>query len=348
MAQTIVGLDIGNGVIRAAEISDPARGRPTLRRYHEVTLSTSAVQRGEVVEHGVVVAALKQLWSAGGFTSKKVILGMGNQRVMVRDLAVPKMPLHQIRESLSFQVQDMLPVPIGEALLDFYPISEGPGENGRVINGLLIAAIKEPVLRNVEAVLAAGLTPVDVDLIPFALSRVLLSGRDATGTSALVHVGAVTSSIVVADQGVPQFVRIVQAGGEDVTSALTRKLSIPAEQADRVKRGVGMGAGMGTEWRPAIDSITPVVGELLDSVRNTLSFYLNTHPNAVFERILLSGGGSQLPGLQQALAEATRLPVGVPDVLGRFTIHKSLDAESLRAQQTHLAVAAGLAMGRAA
>ena len=109
-----------------------------------------------------------------------------------------------------------------------------------------------------------------------------------------------------------------------------------------------MGAGMGAEWRPAVDAITPVVGELLDSVRNTLSFYLNTHPNAVFERILLSGGGSQLPGLQQALAEATRLPVGVPDILGRFAIHKSLDAESLRAQQTHLAVAAGLAMGRAA
>lgn len=346
MASTIVGLDIGNGVLRAAEIADAGKPRPTLVRYHSMAVPAAAVQRGEVIEQGTVSAALKQLWSTAGFKSKKVVLGMGNQRVLVRDVSVPRMPLAQIKESLPFQVQELLPVPVADALLDFYPISGGKGENGDVINGLLVAAVKEAVLHNVEAVQAAGLDPVEVDLIPFALSRALLGGPEGKGTIALVHVGAVTTSVVVARDGVPQFVRIIQNGGEDVTGALVSRLGIEPGQADQVKRGFGLGVdGVTPEWRPAVDTIIQSTGDLLDSVRNTLSFFVNTRQGAHLERVFVSGGGSQLHGFPQALAEATRLPVGMPDPLVRFAIAKTVDTARLRADFSGAAVAAGLAMG---
>ena len=34
-------------------------------------------------------------------------------------------------------------MPIADALLDFYPTSESASENGPVVNGLLVAAVKE-------------------------------------------------------------------------------------------------------------------------------------------------------------------------------------------------------------
>lgn len=346
MASTIVGLDIGNGVLRAAEIADAGKPRPTLVRYHSLAVPGAAIQRGEVMEPGTVASALKQLWSTAGFKSKKVVLGMGNQRVMVRDVSVPKAPLAQIKESLPFQVQELLPVPVADALLDFYPISGGKTESGEVINGLLVAAVKESVLRNVEAVAAAGLDPVEVDLIPFALSRALLGGPEAQGLVALVHVGAVTTSVVVANGGVPQFVRIIQTGGEDVTNALVQRLGIEVTQADQVKRGFGLAAqGVTPEWRPAVDTIISTTGDLLDSVRNTLSFFVNTRQGARLDRVLVSGGGSQLTGFPQALAESTRLPVGVPDPLARFSVARSADADRIRLDNAGVPVAAGLAMG---
>ena len=109
MASTVVGLDFGHGVIRAAEIADANRPRPTLVRYHDIQVPVSAIDRGEVVEKATVSAAVKQLWAQGGFKSKKVVLGVGNQRVLVRDLSVPKMPLERIREALPFQVQESCP-----------------------------------------------------------------------------------------------------------------------------------------------------------------------------------------------------------------------------------------------
>ncbi|MCU1424735.1 MAG: pilus assembly protein PilM, partial [Microbacteriaceae bacterium] len=174
MSKSVVGLDFGSTSIRAVEISDPTKPKPTIVRFLEVPLPPNSAVKGEVLEIDTVASALKQLWSKAGFKTKRVIIGVGSQRVIARDMSVPKMPLDRIRESLPFLVQDMLPVPVSEALLDFYPISEGTSKNGPVINGLLIAAVKEAVMANVRAVQQAGLDPVEVDLIPFALTRALV------------------------------------------------------------------------------------------------------------------------------------------------------------------------------
>src|SRR6478609_7394869 len=172
MASSIVGVDIGNGMIRAVEVADAAKPKPTILRHAELPLPEGAVSRGEVLEPNTVAGALRSLWSKGGFKTREVVLGMGNQRVLARDLTMPLMSIERVRESLPFHVQDMLPVPVADALLDFYPVSYGQSESGPVVNGLLIAAVKDAVLANVRAAELAGLTPVDVDLIPFALSRV--------------------------------------------------------------------------------------------------------------------------------------------------------------------------------
>ena len=67
MATSVVGLDIGHGVLRAAEVSNGSTAKPRLLRYHEVTFPADATREGEVVEPDVLVRALKQLWAAGKF-----------------------------------------------------------------------------------------------------------------------------------------------------------------------------------------------------------------------------------------------------------------------------------------
>jgi len=348
MAKTIVGLDIGSTTLRAVEITDADKAHPTLRRYHEIPVPDGAVSRGEVLEPNTVATALKQLWSAGGFSSKRVVLGMGNQRVLARDLSVPKAPIERIRESLPFQVQDMLPLPVADALLDFYPISESVGESGPVINGLLIAAVKDAVLGNVKAVQLAGLTPVEVDLIPFALDRVLLTRQKASGTIILIDIGAATTSVVIATNGVPQFVRIIPTGGADLTTALATRLEIPAEQAERLKRALGLASAVSTnEEERAVAIIYELVNELLGSLRNTVSYFMNTRPNDPVSHIVLTGGGALLPGLADALGEFTRLAIVPGDPLAGVTVARSARADR-SVSHSSLSVALGLALGSAA
>ncbi|MET4780452.1 type IV pilus assembly protein PilM [Glaciihabitans sp. UYNi722] len=350
MAKTIVGVDISANGIRAAELGGALKTKPVLLRYAAVSLPPGAVTRGEVVEPRTVSTALKQLWSSAGFTSKEVVLGIGNARVLARDLTVPKMPLHLIRESLPFHVQEMLPFPTEDALLDFYPISEGTDANGPVVNGLLVAALKDAVLANVKAVELAGLHPVDVDLVPFALSRILLRGADAAGTTAMIDVGASTTTVVVSTDGVPQFVRIIPAGGDDLTNALSSRLGLPLESAEATKRALGLSSQPATaEEHNAVGVIFELTGELITSVRNTLTYFAGTRPSDPIGRVVLSGGGSSLGGFRDALAEYTRLPVTVGNPLETISVgrhaEKSIEPDGA---EPSLAVAIGLALGSAA
>ncbi|MFF1634501.1 type IV pilus assembly protein PilM [Leifsonia sp. NPDC058248] len=349
MGSSVVGVDIGSAAIRAVEVSDPGKPKPTLVRHHEVLLPEGAVSRGEVLEPNTVAAALKSLWSQGGFKSKNVVLGMGNQRVLARDLTVPKMSQSRIRESLPFHVQELLPVPVAEALLDFYPVSESMSDSGPVVNGLLVAAVKDAVLGNVKATQLAGLTTVDVDLIPFALTRVLVGRANATGNVALIEIGANTTSVVIAAGGVPQFVRIIPTGGADLTQALQSELEIEFGEAERLKAAVGLAKQVSTiEEHRAVEIIYRVTSDLLTSLRNTVSYFVNTHPAMPVGELVVTGGGAHLPGLIDALGEMTRLPVALGDPFRTVSLSRSLNAEVLRHSRSRLAVALGLALGSAA
>lgn len=348
MATRIVGLDIGKDTVRAVEIENADKPRPTVVRYHEVPIPDDAVRSGEVREIHTVTSAIRKLWASGGFKTKDVVLGMGNQRVLARDLTVPRMSLTQIRESLPFQVQDMLPVPVGEALLDFYPISEAEGEQGPVIHGLLIAAIKDSVMANVNSVRNAGLNPVQVDLIPFALSRILIRGPLMRGTIALIDIGASTTNFVIATGGVPQFVRMIPAGGDDVTKALVARLEISPQQAEGAKRARGLNGGgiISDQDRQVVDVIRTSTTELLTSLRNTLTYFANTRQNDPVQAIILSGGGAQLAGLPQALGELTHIQVIPADPFATIEVARSLRRNGQEPQS--LTVALGLALGSVA
>jgi type IV pilus assembly protein PilM len=222
-------------------------------------------------------------------------------------------------------------------------------ESGPVVNGLLVAAVKDAILGNVKSTELAGLTTVDVDLIPFALARVLLSRAKTTGSVALIEIGANTTSVVIAADGVPQFVRIIPTGGADLTQALHSELEIDFGEAEQLKASIGLAKQVSTvEEHRAVEVIYRVTSELLTSLRNTVGYFVNTHPAMPVREIVITGGGAHLPGLTEALAEMTRLPVAFGDPFHTISLSRSLNAEVLRRSRSRLAVALGLALGSAA
>lgn len=376
MASSVIGLDIGTTALRAVELSPGKKAKPILLHAYEVPLPHGAVVKGEVINSKVVEAGLKKLWSAGGFKGKDVVLGIGNQGIFARDLSVPKMSLNRIRESLPFQVQDMLQAPLADSLLDFYPVSETLGERGPMINGLLIAAEKRSILENIRTVEAAGLIPTEVDLIPFALNRLLITRPQLEGTVALVDVGAGTTSILISCDGVPNFVRFIPAGGDDLTVALTIGLDIETPKAEELKRSLvyrpELVSDVSSDLEPlkcscprcvsevieieppaidnshALEVLEAVAGDLLNGIRNTIKYFANVRPQDPVVQILITGGGSRLTGFSESLAEMTRIPVFTADPFSSLTLPRRRKTKMFQCDKDAIAVAIGLALGEQA
>lgn len=344
----VIGLDIGTSCVRAAEVVMAGRGasaQPTLMRYGEVPLPPGAVRDGEVEDTGTVSAALRRLWSESKFTSRDVNIGVGNQRVVVRELDLPWMPLPQLRGSLAFQVQDLLPMSTDEALMDYYPTGEMESPSGKLMHGMLVAATRDTVRANVMAVEGAGLRPQMVDLNPFALLRAVVRGDLVNRTVAVVDIGARITQVVIAAGGMPQFVRILPTGGQNVTDAVTGSMGVAAPEAENIKREVGIGFAVGPDLEAAAKAISGVVRPLTEAVRNTFVYYAGNHLGAGIDVVVLTGGGAHLPGFGQYLSSASRLPVTIGDPLATMRVAKAAQTDHLVRQSSMLAMPIGLAYG---
>jgi type IV pilus assembly protein PilM len=269
VAKGRIGLDIGSTAVRAVEVTggDP----PAVIHAAQVPLPPGAVESGEVKEPEQVSDALRELWQRGGFKSKRVYMGVGNQRVVVREIALPYLPEKELRASLGFQVQEFIPMSVDDAVLDYDPVGEFEQDDRRMLRMLLVAAQRSMVDVVVAAALGAKLEPAGLDLVPFAMVRSVGTtgvGMDLEeeGDEAVVDVGAHVTNIVVHAQGNTRFVRILPSGGRDITVAIARGLGITEELAERLKRGEDVEAHeivAGTAERPDVEQTQeqPEVGE---------------------------------------------------------------------------------------
>jgi len=348
-----VGLDIGTSGVRAAELR-LGKGGPVLERFGQVVLPAGAVRDGEVVDPDAVAATLRTLWTQARFSSRKVVVGVANQKVVVRQVDLPWLPAAELRASLAFQVQDYIPMAVDQALLDFHPIEERTDESGnRVLRVLLVAAARDMVGSTLQAVAAAGLSPTVVDLTSFAVLRSHAHGDSGFGTAhaeALIDVGSGVTNIVVHQAGVPRFVRILLMGGGDVTAAVAERLGVPLDQAEALKQSTGLArVSSAPETTPAQRAIESTGGLFVEEVRGSLDYYMAQSGSARIGRIVLSGGGSQLTGLVERLSSATRLPVDVARPLSQLALGRTgLTPEQLTYAEPMLTVPVGLAMGVAA
>lgn len=345
---THIGLDIGTTHVRAAELEfaggAPGRGHATLIKYAQIPLPEGAVRDLEVVENSTVSSALRKLWVAGGFSHKKVNIGIGNQRVFVRELDIPWVPIKDLKKSLQYQATDVIPMAVDDALLDFYPTAESEGPNGRTLHGMLVAAVRGAVSSNVMAANGGGLDIGIVDLNAFALLRALTQGELKNKTVAIVDIGDRATNIVISENGLPALVRILPIGGHDFTSAVSNALDIATGEGERLKKDIGFGYNVAPELQAAADASVEVGRNLADSIRSTLTYYTSTQHHRSVELITLTGGGAQLPGFGQYLSTASRIAVAVGNPLETLKISRSA-ASAIAGNEAFASNAIGLAYG---
>ncbi|HTW16815.1 MAG TPA: type IV pilus assembly protein PilM [Nocardioides sp.] len=367
MPPTLIGLDVGTSGVRAAELV-PKRRTFAVKRFAEVPLPRGVVRAGAVVDPDALAESLRELWSEGRFGSRRVVLGIANAGVLVRQVDLEWMPPEDFRRALRYQVQDVLPFPVEDANLDYYLLGEPevPDAQGvlhRKARVLLVAAARDVVDSLVTAVRAARLQVDAVDLMPFALVRARTpDGLTPAGpVEAIVDIGADLTSVVVHAGGVPRFVRMIAGlGGDTITHAVQQRYDWSWDDAESTKVALGL------EGRPAVpaDPFAAVEGphpaqatiaaaaeQLVAEIEATLDYYRTSTADldgametVSIDRLLLSGSGSRLGGLDGLLGDRLGLAVSSLDVREHLRVGRAeLDAQQVSA----LAVPTGLCVGSA-
>ena len=340
MTRTRVAIEVTEESVRAIEVTT---GRnPLIIAAGEVSLPPGAAKDSEILDSDAVVMAVKQLWARTGISGNHGVLAIASRRILVREHTSPAMKPDMLRQALPFQVQDMLPVPVSDAVLDFYPTIEYDGQ----IHGLLVAAVSETVEVLIAALAKARVRVDVVDLAPFGLARAAQQ-LAADECVAMVHLGDHTSYVVVVETVVPRFVRIIPATLPTAAvrarteAAASPTGAAPAHTPEPDLALVGAeGETMPHGWvHPgsfeAIAGVTvvptlraamrhgsadPAVADMVARVRDTIAFY-DARPGTPrpVGAVYVSGGGTEAPGMATALDAALKMPtqlISTGDLLG--------------------------------
>jgi type IV pilus assembly protein PilM len=340
-----IGVDLGATSVRAAILSHGATdGRPSVSVHGSgrVDLPAGAVVNGVVSDQQAVTTALRQLWAQHRFECRNVIVGITNQQIVVRDLAMPELPHDQLVKALPYQAREVVPLPLDQALIDWIPLGETDPATG-LVPGLLIATPRQPVLAAVQAIEQAGLQVARVDLSSFAALRAI--AEENCGVEAVVDIGAHMTNIIIHRHGVPQVVRAVPRGGQELTERLVDRTGLDADRAETAKRMQGLQATNRNFTDALNDGIRPLMAE----IRGSIHYFGTTEGSAPVERLSLTGGGAALPGLAELLSDHLSIPTSV--VAPMQHIRNRLASKELQEEKAELsatAVSVGLAMGAAA
>ena len=340
--KNLVGLDIGSSSVKAVELQGKPGSLVLANLAHE-QLPPDSVVDGQIMELNSVSQTIASVFDSNQIKTARVAAGVSGSSVIVKNIIVPPMTEAELEESIDWHAEEHIPFDIADVSLDYQVVGSTPDSLH-----VLMAACKRDFVANVkQAIQLAGKHPAIIDVDAFALQNCYEVNYEpqASQTVALLNVGASTMNINIVQGARSVFTRDVSVGGNQYTALLQKELGLTFDQAEAVKRGGALPSD--SEQRDLSQVLETISDILALEIQKTFDFYRATSEDGegAVQKILISGGGSKLPGLVEFLTSRFEIPVEHFDPFRKIKIDaRRFDPEYMKQVVPEMAVAVGLAL----
>lgn len=345
-ARPLLGLDVSSSAVKLVELSRTAKGEYRIERYAIENLPRDSVVDGNIAKLEDVADAVRRAWKRMGTSTRNVALALPAAAVITKKIIVPANQREQELEVLvESEANQYIPFQLDEVNLDFQVVGPAPG-NPDEVEVLIAASRKEKVEDRVAVAEAAGLRAVVVDVESYAAQAAFElvekqlpeGGKDSN--IVLVDVGANVMNVIILRNDQPVYSREQAFGGYQLTQDIMRNYGMTPEEAEAAKRTNTLPENYENDLlRPFMDNLALEVSRALQF------FFTSTQYNSV-DHIVLAGGCSIIPGLDEVVANRTQVETRVANPFVDMQLSQAVTAKRLSQDAPSLLVACGLALRR--
>jgi type IV pilus assembly protein PilM len=299
----IVSIDVGGRTSKAVYLQ---------RKGDRFVLLNYAIVDAPIVEKGWSLEALTEHFKnvgqmLGNTKARPVTLAIPVTESLCRQIEVPPMPVADLRMMLKFNSKTYLQQDLSDHVFDccyVVPSAAGAGKPaaGAPKQRIMVGAAKKQTVDDLAAaVKAAGFIPDQIVpglLGPVNAFELAEPEAFAKETLALVDLGFRNSFITILDCGEIKLNRVVDIGGDRLTSGLAEAMNITYVEADNIK------IGMPTEVQTNLEALLSPLGREL---RASIDFFEHQHDRTV-SQIFVSGGSARNELIMQALQTELMVP----------------------------------------
>jgi len=345
-APPLFGMDISSSAVKMVELADAGKGGYRVERYAIEPLAKDSVIDGNIANLETVAETVRRSWKKLATRTKNVAIALPTAAVITKKIIVPA-GLRE--EELEFQVEgeanQYIPFALDEVNLDFQVVGPAPSSPEEV-EVLIAASRKEKVEDRVAVAEAAGLKALVMDVESYAMQtafeliRQQLPNEGVDQNVAVVDIGAAIMNITVLRNDQAVYTREQAFGGNQLTQDIARHYGLSQEEAENAKRSGGLPDSFEAEvLRPFMENAA------LEIQRAMQFFFTSTQYNSV-EHVLLTGGTSTLPGLEDIVSTRVRINTMVANPFANMSISPRIQLKRLISDAPALMIACGLAMRR--
>jgi|GEM_PF-1003760 len=343
MAKDVLALNIGSSTLTLASFS--VDKKVTLEDYATVPLN---VEPGDDNRSAYVLSALEEARDQIGAGNGPIHIAVPSKNVLARYVKLPAVAdKKKMDEMVKFEASEIIPFPIDEVVWDYQTL----GEKGVDDDETLILAIKQDQIKDLTDDLSAnGLDTVTVDVAPLALFNNFnhnYAGMD--GCTLVLDIGAASTDLVFIEDG-KFFTRSVGVAGNLISQNIGRELDLDfmtAEQLKKEKAYVSMPdyeESEDPEARIASKCSRSAMTKLHGEINRAINLYKGQQSGSAPDRILLTGGSSLLPQLDEFLTGKLKVEVEHLHTFADIKLGKGLDEDDVVGDAVHLGEVIGLAL----
>lgn len=339
----LLGLDVGTSSVRLLVLEATPSGY-RVDACAGTRLPAGSVADGALGQVDVVSQAVADVVRRSGTKRRDVALGIPGSLVISRQISMPAdFTDADIEQQITLESDQFIPYPLEDVYFDFVLL--GPNaRNPETSDVLLIVARNEVVDRRLQVLSAAGLSAAVVDVEAYALESAFslispsLPPSARSGVTAMIDVGAESTTLNVLHRGATIFTREHSFGGEQLLQHLQDRYEFGAAEALAALEEGSLPHDSGAAViAPFLDSLASQVGRLLQ-------VFFSATGETTLDQVVLSGGCAGLPGAAEAVHQYLGIDTRIGNPFLDIEFSSGIDANRLRSNGHAWMVAAGLAM----
>lgn len=287
------GLDIGTVTIKALSIKKSGNSYQ-IESMGLGQSTTKGILSESPEDQAAFADAIKQVITSANIKQKEVNIALPESQVYTKIIEMPSLSEKELAAALKYEMEQYIPLPLDQVKTDWQVL--GPAGADSKKTRILLVAASNNLIKKYESIMdELGITTSTIETEMLSVHRGLYPLVNNQGSNMIVHIGASTTNIAVVENGELLMVFTLDRGGLAITRAISLDLGIDLKQAESYKRAYGLNKDA-FEGRIG-KSLFPILESILGDIKKTLLLYKQKNPNQQITQIILSGGGSQLPGI---------------------------------------------------
>jgi type IV pilus assembly protein PilM len=340
------GLDIGNHSLKLVKIRHLRNGY-FLEAAGIKELPAGTIEGSEIKNRDALIDAITTLVNQCDPSTVEVVISMSGHGIISDKCNFKIDPNENAEEMILWEAGQRSPFDVDDITLD-YKILHRKAETGEV--EVLLVAAKNQIMQNyIDLLYEAGLKPVIVDVVSFAVNNcwALESARHQQGgVVALVNIGHNLTNVTFVKDGIYHSSRDISTACDFYTKTLQRNLGIGAEEASNILKGRTNQSLDVNTLRQSLDYASE---ELSTGIDLAFSYFKSSEKSDTIDKVVLSGGGAYIPNIGPLLEKRHQTTVQISNPMGSLTYDPSLfGSQDPRKFSALFTVAVGLGLRKVA